>query len=268
MKYISLLLTSFIYIISEYLFSFGNLGYNSFKRVLSYGNWFGNNIIGWQINKYVNINVEQKANLPDNIVVISNHINFIDILTLPKLLMDTFPEHKLMFITRDKYRIVPIVGNYFANNHILIKNKVEEDLELINNKLTDFKNKNKKTMILIFPEGIFMTKETIKASNNWCAKIGIKPYNRCLAPRTSGIFNILNIIKPSVIVASSIIYTDNISNNKGTEYSHLLYDYFPKFSCISMKLINTSIFNLKDRKQFDKDFYKYWRNEYDTSIFV
>jgi hypothetical protein len=266
MKYIFLLTTSFIYILTEYIYKFGDLGYTSFKKVINYFNWFGNKIIGWNINTFINISNNQY--IPDKLVIISNHINFIDAIIIPNLLVNKFPEHKLMFITREKYGGIPIIGQYFRKNHILIKNNLTEDLQLIEQKINDFTKLNEKIMILIFPEGTFMTNTTIKKSINYCNKISIQPYKRCLAPRTSGIFSILNIIKPSIIGVLSIIYTDNLERNKGTEYAHLLYDYFPKFCNISLKLINIDNFNLGNRKEFDYEFYKFWRNEYDTNIFL
>jgi hypothetical protein len=266
MKYISLVLTTFLYVLFEYVYCFRDLNYKSLKRVLSYSNWFGEKIIGWNTNTFININ--DKENIPDKLVIISNHINFIDAVIIPNLLVNKFTEHKLMFITREKYGNIPIIGQYFRKNHILIKNNLEEDLQLIKKKINDFTKLNKKIIILIFPEGTFMTNNTIKNSNNYCNKISIQPYKRCLAPRTSGIFSILNIIKPTLIGVSSIIYTDNLQNNKGTKYSHFLYDYFPKFCNVSLKLINIDKFNLENRKEFDDEFYEFWRNEYDTNIFL
>lgn len=260
MKYLLFMISSFIVIFLENMRTFGNLDYASFKKFISYMYWFGTKILGWNINNFLKLS--NNEDIPDNFVVISNHINYIDVVIIPYLLITEFPDHKLIFITRHKYSKLPYVGKYMLNHHILIKNNLNEDLNNIRTILTSFINKNQKTITLIFPEGTFMANDTIEASNKWCAKLGIQPYTRCLAPRINGIFSVLNIIKPDKILETSIIYTDNISNNKGTEHKHLLYDFFPQYSCVYMKFINND-FNLEDKKEFENKFYTYWRNTYD-----
>lgn len=260
MKYLLFLLSCFLLIIYEYIINKLRLSYKSFINVLSFAYLFGVKIIGWHINKFIKL--PPMDDIPDNIVAICNHINYIDVVIIPYILITTFPNHKLIFISKDKYSKLPIAGSYLSNNHILVKNNIEHDLNLINNKLTLFKKQNTKTITLIFPEGTFMEPETIKSSNKWCDKLYIQRFNHCLAPRINGIYTVLKIINPDKIIQCSIEYTDNPSNNKGTEHSHLLYDYFPSYCCICMKLINND-FNLDNKNIFEKQFYSYWRNIYD-----
>lgn len=263
MKYILFIIITFIYLTLENIYMLGDINHNAFRRIINNIYYFGTKYLDWNINEFINLRKLEK--IPDKFVVISNHINYIDVIIVPYLLMNTFPEHKLIFITRDKYKYLPNIGKYLNNYNILIKNNLEEDLNNIRTKLTNFIKNNKKTMILIFPEGTFMCNDTIKASNEWCDKIEIQKYNKCLAPRINGIYSVLKTTQCDKILETSLIYTDNISNNKGTMYSHILYDNFPKFCCVYMKFINNE-FNLKNKKQFENEFYNYWRNTYDDIL--
>lgn len=259
MFYTLFILYSLFYLIYQFVISFGNFKQEQFNICLKKFFNFGKNYLGWKVKLFNNID-----KLTDNKVVLyCNHINYIDVFIIPYILTLNYPEYKIMYISRHKYAKLPIVGKYLLKNHILIKNNLVEDITLIKKKLDEFEKNNDKIILVIFPEGTFMCPDTIKASNKWCDKMVIEPYKNCLAPRTSGIYSVLKILKPEKIIEATIDYPDNPKKNKGTEYYHILFDYFPKNAVVSMKLIDNN-FNLTSKENFETEYYEYWRNIYDN----
>lgn len=235
--------------------------------VISYYN-FGKWILNWNFNyiednKLKTLRDNNNYNKEERVLFMCNHVNFLDVFFIPYIFATKFPDYNVMYISKDKYRIIPFIGNYLYKQHILVKNNFEEDIKLIEDKVNEFNNKNiNKTVIIIFPEGTLTTPEAMQKSREWCKKIDIESYNNVLAPRTTGIYTLLKSYKPTTIIQGIIKYENNELLDKGTYYSDFLKDRFPCKADIEFKKVDNK-FNLNDKKEFDNEYYKYWKNNID-----
>lgn len=152
--------------------------------------------------------------IPNKILVCSNHPRLLDGFFICKYLLDKYPEHTVLFIVKKDLIKLPVIGNYIKNNFICIERNITIDQPYIINEVNKYKSIYNKLIIVIFPEGTTICKETITKSNNWCELNNIQKYKNVLCPRISGIKLINDIFKPDLILNNTIYYIDDLYQNK------------------------------------------------------
>jgi hypothetical protein len=217
-------------------------------------------VLNWSIeiesnyknNNIINNNIHN--NTPNKILVCSNHPKILDGFFICKYLLDKYPEHTVLFIVKKDLIKLPVVGTYIKNNFICIERNFKNDESYIINEVNKYKLIYDKLIIVIFPEGTTMCKETIDRSNNWCELNNIQKYKNVLCPRISGIKLINDIFKPDLILNNTIYYLDDIYQNKTLYEKDLL-----NLNVIHRSKIIEDI--LPNNIDFEKDLYNIWRNK-------
>lgn len=269
MKYIIYILGIYIFAIKEFIFSLGNITYENHKKWVINSFNLGKFLCGWKYNfDYTNIlyNDINDIKNENKILLISNHVSFIDAFSINYIIATRFKDYTAIYITREQFASIPIIGKYLCNNHILVKYKSEEDIIHIKKQINTLTKKYEKTILILFPEGKLMDINSRSKSNIWCHKIGIPEYKKCLAPHTNGIYNVLKTYKPDTIISAHIEYPDDPDFKKGNKYKDLINNNFPKKFNITFKYINNFINNkFKSKQEFNKELYYFWRKEHDIN---
>lgn len=256
MKYILFILFIVLFAIKEFIVSFGKITYANHRNWAINAYTLGKLFLGWKLD-YTKLQITCNHTL-----LISNHVNFLDAFLINYILAIQYPEYHVVYITREQFSPIPIVGNYLKNNHILVKYNFAEDKIHIEEQITKLKKKYKKLIIVLFPEGVLQSSDNKVKSLKWIMKHNLPNYNNVLAPRTNGIYTVLNSFNPEEIIKSVIKYPDNPQKDKGNEYRHLLTSNFPKQCKIEFSKVNQK-FILNDKLGFEKQFYDFWKKEVD-----
>lgn len=273
MKYTILIFRALYIAFKEMMKNGGKLNHESQKKYIKKVYKYGKKHLGWSYEYFTHNNLTsiiEPVNLlkqPDNILFIGNHANFMDVFIIPYILTNQFPEHHITFITKDKYKSMPFIGPYLASHHILVKNKLEEDLALIKYKINLIKKKHKKTLVVLFPEGTFMEPYCKEKSDKWCDKLDIPWYKNVLAPRTNGIYTVLKTYQPNAIIQGLVAYDNNPLLLKGVYYHDFLTGNFPTKAKFYLNLVETDFKSvMKNKELFNKQFYKYWHKNVDKLL--
>lgn len=257
MNYLLFIFLSLGIAFKEYVKTCGKLTYENHKIWAIKTFNIGKKICGW------NLNINNITNLKeDKVLLISNHVNFIDAFALNYVLAVRYPEYHTMYVTRTQFASIPIIGKYLRNNHILVQNNIEKDLVNMRKRIDELTNKHKKTILVLFPEGTLMDSTSREKSIKWCDKLGINHYQNVLAPRTTGLYHILREYQPSQVIQSIFRYDDDVDFMCGNEYYHFLNNNFPTEINIAFNCVNEK-FNVKNKELFAKQFYKYWKSNVD-----
>lgn len=246
----------FLYILKEYITRFGVINGECYvswcKNVLPFCKWS----LGWK--QYV----KDSSNRNDykykkRIVILSNHQNMIDFVHLQYFVSNNFPEHIPVFVINNRYSSVPLYGRYVDKFTIPIHGDITKDSITIERKINELKDK--KVVIILFPEGKIYEKENIDKSNSWCKKQNIENYTNVLCPRTKGLYTIINKFKPDVMLQSYLTYSDDIHHEKGKQYTDFINGNLPRIANLDIRKINMDTFKLNTIEEFTNTFYAYWR---------
>lgn len=257
MLYILFSIIIFILAIIEFISSYGKIKYENHRRWAIRAFKIGKFLHRWDFNI-------SRIQLPksNSILFLCNHVNFIDIFIVNYILAIIYPKHHVVYITREEFAVIPIIGTYLKENHILVKNNFVEDKIRIENQLAELKRKHEKLIIVLFPEGCLYTKYNSLKSKKWCEKNNLPDYKNVLAPRINGVYTVLNAFKPEQVIQAVLLYPDNPEKTKGAEYYHFIYDYFPRKCHIQLKDVS----NIKPfyySNNFNTNFYNYWKTYVD-----
>lgn len=243
---------------------------------------YTNNFMNWKIN----YNFDNNGSIEDNlngfqndkrIIMLSNHVNLCDIFTVLAMVRKTFPNHKIIGVTKKQFDSIPLFNKYLKNCSILLdsnKNKNNKHKEYLNDIYDNLIDKNEyeiinqietltkdcKSIVVLFPEGRIYSNESVKKSNDWCDKNSLEKYNHVLAPRYGALYKLLKYYDPSTVLINHIIYTDDLYNNKGKEYIDLLSGKLPKKSNMIIKDYSILIdyYNVSRLKNNENDSLKYF----------
>jgi hypothetical protein len=283
----SLLFSLYMMYISVYYYikSLFQPDYTTHKKWINYVFTYGKNKLNWNYRltdnnktlikcnsptfKCTNTDVSINENIPDKLLLLSNHVNFMDAFIIPYIVAKYFSRYTAIYITKEEYGKIPIIGTYLRRNHILIKGSGEQDIDIIKSRINELSKKHEKLLVILFPEGCLRYPASIKKSDNWCDKQNIDKYNNVLAPRINGLYNILMGYKPECIIQTILNYpVSDIKSYKGVWYSDILYGNLPNFVNLTLN-DNTDIINnmnYDDKNEFTNEFYKYWKINVDNNI--
>jgi 1-acyl-sn-glycerol-3-phosphate acyltransferase len=155
----------------------------------------------------VNIHCDMDTN-PDRILLISNHVKLIDYITLHAVLIKRYPDHLPVFVSVDKVKKIPYYGNIFSKYYLLINRRDTETS--VSNMIQKCKElRNKKVVIVLFPEGDIYRRENVVKSDNYCKDIKIEKFNNLLCPKVKAYETILKYFKPNQIKLINLMYSKN-----------------------------------------------------------
>lgn len=130
--------------------------------------------------------VVQSSRENNRLLLLSNHLNMTDGFHYMKFIIDHYPEHTPYVFVKDSLRKLPFSSS-LAEHGIFLKRNYSQDKEHIISQLEQIKQKHKKTILLIFPEGTTFIPESVERSLKWCSQNNIKPYNNTIVPRYKGL---------------------------------------------------------------------------------
>lgn len=187
----------------------------------------------------------------NNILLICNHINFLDNMILIRYCLEYFPEYSIHFVYGDCSNKIPFIKEYLKTYYISsseLNNK--DDFE---SKINFLNNISKKKIIILFPEGKLLLERYKLKSIEYCIKNKIK-LNHLLCPYQTG-YEILkhqtDIILDVTIMYSKLnnyinksnifgnyILSDLNDNPPFTSVRECIFNYMPKSVHIFTKITN------------------------------
>ena len=257
--FLSFLLYNYYIIVREYVLSNYKLTYKNQQRwgrdVFQFNKW----LYGWQQQIHI------KQDIPkNNILMIGNHVNLTDIFQVQQMINTQFPQHKMTYLVKKDIAKIPFFGEFIKNNHIVVGNNHEENIQNIKKRMERLQNE--RIILFIFPEGGVYHRDNIRKSNEWCKKQNISLYQSCMCPKTRGLYTILNAFSFDSVVQCYLTYPDDIKREKATNYSDYLINKLPRISEIYIKDISTIFTNihLLSYEEFSEHIYNYWREVDET----
>lgn len=249
MQFIITILYTYFFLFTHFITNFNiNINIMTYINNLFIINKY---LMGWKLLSTFPENYYMLDNIDNDkyILALFNHPTLIDSFFCLKYLINKFPEHEIVFVIKEELTKLFLIGNYFKKHHICIKRNFDQDKQYIINKINSIKLNNKKTIIVLFPEGTTFCKETILKSNNWCLKNNIDNFKNIIAPRILGYNLIKEHFMPNIILNNIIIYLDDLKCNK-SRYEN---DIFKCNKNVSICNIHTNIVDI------DKDITNLWR---------
>lgn len=242
-------------------FSFKNIHYVFSRTINIFFNYFN-----WKQNIcFSSKKVRENINNENNILLISNHNSLTDFFHFISYVNIYHPQHRIVFVTKKDFSQIPILGNIIEKNCILLENDIMKDEYNIKKSIENIKRKNKKNIIIFFPEGKIFNNDNVERSNKWCNKINIEPFKKVVCPHYKGLYYIIKYFNPDKINSCFLYFNDDMNNNKGKEYYHYFTGYLPKYSQFYIKdgenirkHYEKSI-RINDEEYFKNKIYKYWR---------
>ncbi|XP_064623540.1 lysocardiolipin acyltransferase 1-like [Lineus longissimus] len=167
-------------------------------------------------------------NTHDNCLYLMNHRTRLDWLYfwVPLLRMKALT-HSRVILRADLKEIPPTGWGMQMVNFVFIHRRWETDKEILRKTLDYFKNMQKPTQLLIFPEGTSLSKDMKARSDKFAKKNNLPEYNYVLHPRTTGFTYLVQHMKNNnsfdAVYDISIGYPD-----KTVEHElHILKGIFP-----------------------------------------
>jgi 1-acyl-sn-glycerol-3-phosphate acyltransferase len=155
------------------------------------------------LSPIINIHSDETSNIPDRVLLLSNHVSLLDYISLHKVLIDVYPDHLPVFVSIDKVKSIPYYGGIFSRYYILI-NRKNTAIDDIIRKCTELNKK--KVVIVLFPEGDIYRDKNIIKSQEYCIQNNIDRFDNVLCPKTKAYNIILKYFKPDLIKLSSLQY--------------------------------------------------------------
>lgn len=186
-----------VYINLEKLYNRLNL--DSQARTFKYiTKFFFDKIYNFKLYIYHDI---QRIKKYDNILLICNHINFIDNMVLIRYCLQYFPEYSIHFVFGKSLYKIPFINEFINKYHIFA---YELNYEyLIYSKLDRIEGKK---IIILFPEGKLLIARHKDKSLEYC-KLNNIELNYLLCPYKKG-FDILKNYC-DIIIDSTILYSNS-----------------------------------------------------------
>lgn len=215
------------------------------------GSWFA--LAVYLIEKFLNIqiclhlkNVKDLASLHGNSIVIMNHRTRLDWLFYFCVLYRLDSLKNIKIILKNDLR--KIIGPSWAMQFglfIFLNRKWELDRTIITKFIKYYKTIDEKVLVLLFPEGTNLTKNTIKKSNEYAAANNLDFFQNVLHPRNTGFTHLVKEMSTNNIYDSiqdiTIAYSNNIPENEldflngaFPKQIHFYLDYYP----CSTKILN------------------------------
>ena len=220
---------------------------------------YTNKYMDWKHTLRLDLDLD-KMNNSQRLLLIANHSNVTDFVHLFYLMSILFPDHKILGVTLKMFGDagIPYISKELKDYHILLEGNFEKDKIFIEDRINE--NKNKKTIMLLFPEGTMYRQSDVKKSIDWCKKNNLKMFRETLCPRSKGLYTILSGYKPDCVIQGLLSFKDDPDRVKGNEYYHILENNFPLLCDVELYESNMiDIFNSSnDLEDFEKKLYDYW----------
>lgn len=163
--------------------------------------YYKNNFTNYKINTYGdNINlIENKNDL-----IISNHRTRADFFFTENILRNKEFYKKIQFIINIKYKNLPIVSTAsILNDYFFLEKDYDKDKTTLDRIKTNYDN----SVIVLYPEGRFLTYNNIKQNLDYCHKNNIESNKNVLTPKYKGLYHIVNLLKKKGNIGSFYDFT-------------------------------------------------------------
>lgn len=223
-----------------YLSAFINTVYRSKKTFKNLFSIFIT-LLSPAVEIYSNKNVETA---PDKILLISNHSKLIDCITLYTVLTKKYPNYLHVFVSVDKVKKIPYYGDILAEDYILI-NRKDTKTSIIDMIEKCKQLRNRKAVIVLFPEGdIYRYKNKIK-SDNYCKKNNIKKFNNVLCPKLKAYDIILKYFNPDQVHLSKLKYCKDYTTFLGyNDFLNIFVKYPKCYVTLTQCMIEKSLIDI------------------------
>lgn len=251
------------------------IGLNIYKLCSLFLN-FKHNILFYDFmhNPFSSKNLYKVSFVPDNIYIsysskrvllISNHVNYSDFINIQNFISKYYIEYNPIYIFFSQIKI-PIYGNKMKVHHIIYNdiNSLEDRCKQIYSMSI---NEDKKYILVIFPEKNIRDNYNITKYRELCKINNKKYFTNLIEPDINLVVSIFNNFKPERIILTTLVYSDDIMNNK----SKSLYDVFntniAKYCHTYVSDISLYIeLMLHKSTDFQKSFFYYIWQKQDTLI--
>lgn len=185
--FVPLLFLNFMQFFSLLILPFSNRLYMTYNQTMAFGVW---GWWAWSIQRLIGVKVEitgDKLPKGENAIVIANHQSMADIPVIMCLCMaeGRIPDTKWM--VKDVVKYVPGVGwGLIFLDCLFLKRRWADDEAAIHRTFKKYVDRSAPLWLAIFPEGTRLTPSKLKASQEYAAKVGVKPTSHVLLPRTKG----------------------------------------------------------------------------------
>jgi 1-acyl-sn-glycerol-3-phosphate acyltransferase len=187
----------------------------------------------------IEVDVIQKCNRIHTVIV-SNHVSEID----PVIILSVLKNYNIRFIAGPVAKQNPLFNLICQWFNVIF---IEQDKELAFQELTTKINQD--DVVFIFPEGTLFFKSSVERSNVYCKKVGIRKFNRVLAPREAGFTKIQELLKQTKYTDITLLYDiDTRNSDKPLTITELLTTQRKKIKIIidESSLPITETFRKKD----------------------
>jgi 1-acyl-sn-glycerol-3-phosphate acyltransferase len=223
---------------------------------------FGNNLIKYKKNTSDLLSRESKNFFTDIIIdgyitpsgkidiIMANHFSSFDFVII-NLLIHKYDKFYVLYKNSLKY--VPFMSSLLTDSISLHRNW-ELDKEPIIQKINNYDN----CLIILFPEGTRYTPKLFRESRTFCYNNKFPLFNNLLAPRTKGIYLIINHLKNNNKLGN--IYDVSIINKHMKEKMNMykIINYDLGKILFKINKINVNNFNFDNYDKFKKSFFYYW----------
>lgn len=204
------------------------------QKLMEYQYRLGQSLMGW--NLHCSFKPELKKY--KRILVVANHMNYLDGFLVSKYLAEQFPSHFIHPVSRGDIQIIPFFGQLVNSNCICLNRDFETDQQIITDKIIEIKSEDL-SIVLIFPEGTNRCPETQQSCLDFCQTRNIKPFKHLLSPRPKGIQLINNLYQPDLVLDLTIFYPDDYLNYKAQYVTDLVFNIIPREAVIITSPINS-----------------------------
>lgn len=254
-------------IISTPLYFNKKLSNNIIKNLLFDFNTFTFNKM---INHRFNINVDstnilKQMNKKNNVdILMGNHYSTIDFI-LMFYLLNCVQRKDIIILMKKSLIYYPVLNIHLDNpNYIKLNRNWEDDKDVLEESIKKINN----GIIIIFPEGTRLCKDTYNNTKKYCKENNIVLNKNLLIPRVKGLFNIVNTLKKNNKMGNLYDMTSIIPQ---------IMENFHNTEFDLVKLFSTNIsnsyhfirkLNLPDY-YFDYDIFKNWLyHQWNTKDFI
>ena len=194
----------------------------------------------------------------DNILLISNHVNYLDNYMVMRYLYEYYQDYSIHFIYGYSTELLPIINKFMNDYHVPVKSINENNFEIIIKKLDKV---SKKKIIVLFPERKLIVEDNINKSNRYSLKNNISKYENLLCPYSKGYNELKKYF--SEIYELTLIYNKSNHISISTQFLdryNSRYPFTSISSCFFSDLPKSLYINI-NKIDNEKNIYDIWKEK-------